>query len=229
AGLAHEAGADRGRRATALVAGPARRRTSAIGLLMKRLIWLGAATAVLCGVTMLWQVEPHDEGLMLAWANRIAHGQAIYRDFWSNYAPGQPFLLAGLVKLFGPSLLTWRVLRLGLDVAVALLAYVLVRRRASEGWALVGWLAAAGAMAFPAGPGPNATALALGLGAIALAPRRAVAAGALAGLACFFRPEIGVACVAGAVIDSPARLRVAASAAGVAVISLAPFLIASGG
>ena len=76
---------------------------------MKRLIWLGAATAVLCGVTMLWQVEPHDEGLMLAWANRIANGQAIYRDFWSNYAPGQPFLLAGLVKLFGPSLLTWRI------------------------------------------------------------------------------------------------------------------------
>src|SRR5947199_5095147 len=115
----------------------------------------------------------------------------MYHDFGSKYAPGQPFLRAGLVRLFGPSLLAWRVLRLGLDVAVALLAYVLVRRRASEGWALVGWLAAAGAMAFPAGPGPNATALALGLGAVALAPRHATGAGALGGLACFFRPEIG--------------------------------------
>jgi hypothetical protein len=196
---------------------------------MRRLLWLGLATVVLCGATMLWQVEPHDEGLMLAWANRIAGGQAIYHDFWSNYAPGQPFLLAALVKLFGPSLLTWRLLRLAIDVAVALLAYVLVRRHASEGWALLGWLAAAGAMAFPIGPGPNATALALGLGAIALAPRNGAGAGALAGLACFFRPEIGVACAAGAMIDSDERLRVALAALVVAAVSLVPFLIASGG
>ena len=35
---------------------------------------LALATLVLCGVTILWQVEPHDEGLMLAWAGRIASG-----------------------------------------------------------------------------------------------------------------------------------------------------------
>jgi hypothetical protein len=197
---------------------------------MRRPLLLAAATVVLCGITILWQVEPHDEGLMLAWAGRIADGQAIYRDFWCNYMPGQPLLLAGLAKLFGPSLLAWRVLRLAIDVAVALLAYVLVRRRASEGWALAGWLAAAGAMAFPTGPGPNATALALGLGAIALAPRRALGAGALAGLACFFRVEIGVACAVGAVLESPAaRARVAGAAAGVAALTLAPFVIALGG
>jgi hypothetical protein len=195
-----------------------------------RLAPLGLATLVLCGVTILWQVEPHDEGLMLAWAGRIAGGQAPYRDFWCNYAPGQPLLLAGLVKLFGPSLLAWRVLRLLVDVVVALLAYVLVRRRASEGWALLGWLATAGAMAFPAGPGPNATALALGLGAIALAPRRALLAGALAGLACFFRVEIGVACAIGAVLESDAaRARVAAAAVAVAVATLGPFVVLLGG
>jgi hypothetical protein len=197
---------------------------------MGRYAWLGAATALLCGCTLLWQVEPHDEGLMLAWAGRIAGGQAPYRDFWCNYAPGQPLLLAGLVKLFGPSLLAWRVLRLGVGVVVALLAYALVRRRAGEGWALAGWLAAAGAMAFPAGPGPNATALALGLGAIALAPRRALGAGALAGAACFFRPEIGVACALGAVMEAPSRRAlVAAGAAAVAAVTLGPFVIALGG
>jgi len=191
---------------------------------------LALATLVLCGVTILWQVEPHDEGLMLAWAGRLADGQAPYRDFWCNYAPGQPLLLAGLVKLFGPSLLAWRVLRLVVDVVVALLAYVLVRRRASEGWALAGWLATAGAMAFPAGPGPNATALALGLGAIALAPRRALIAGALAGLACFFRVEIGVACAIGAVLESEvARARLAAAALAVAVATLGPFVVLLGG
>lgn len=197
---------------------------------MRRLLWLGAATLLLCGCTMLWQVSPHDEGLMLAWGGRIADGQAPYRDFWCNYAPGQPLLLAGLVKLFGPSLLSWRVLRLAVDVIVALLAYVLARRHASEGWALAGWLAAAGAMAFPTGPGPNPTALALGLGAVALAPRRAAGAGALAGAACFFRPEIGVACVAGAMLEAGSRrVRVAAAAAVVAAAALGPFVIALGG
>ena len=195
-----------------------------------RLALLGAATLVLCGVTILWQVEPHDEGLMLAWAGRIAHGQVPYRDFWCNYPPGQPLLLAGLVKLFGPSLLAWRVVRLPIDVAVALLAYVLVRRRAGEGWALAAWLAAAGAMAFPAGPGPNATALALGLGAIALAPRRVLLAGLLAGLACFFRVEIGVACAIGAVLEAPVqRARVAAAATLVAAAMLGPFVVVLGG
>jgi hypothetical protein len=197
---------------------------------MRRMAWLGAATLLLCGCTMLWQVEPHDEGLMLAWAGRIAGGQAPYRDFWCNYAPGQPLLLAGLVKLFGPSLLAWRVLRLAVDVVVVVLAYVLVRRRAGEGWAIAGSLATAGAMAFPAGPGPNATALALGLGAIALAPRRALGAGALAGLACFFRPEIGIACALGAVLEADSRrVHIAAAAAAVAAVTLGPFVIALGG
>jgi hypothetical protein len=140
---------------------------------LRRALALGAGSLLLSGCTILWQVAPHDEGLMLAWAGRIANGQAPYRDFWCNYAPGQPLLLAGLVKLFGPSLLAWRLVRLAMDVAVGLLVYVLVARRAPERWALAGWLAAAGAMAFPTGPGPNATALALGLGAIALAPARA--------------------------------------------------------
>jgi hypothetical protein len=104
-----------------------------------------------------------------------------------------------------------------------------VRRRAPEGWAVAGWLAAAGAMAFPAGPGPNATALALGLGAIALAPSRSRSAGALAGLACFFRPEIGVACALGAAMDSSERRRVLGAAAVVAVATLGPFIVTLGG
>jgi hypothetical protein len=73
--------------------------------------------------TILRGVAPHDEGLMLAWAGRIASGQWPYRDFWCNYAPGQPLVLAGLVKLFGPSLLAWRVLRTAVDALTALIAY----------------------------------------------------------------------------------------------------------
>jgi hypothetical protein len=86
------------------------------------------AAAALSALTVLHGLNPHDEGLMLQAAARIADGQLPYRDFWWNYGPGQPLLLAGLQELFGPSLLPWRVLRVLLDGAVAALAFALARR-----------------------------------------------------------------------------------------------------
>jgi hypothetical protein len=192
-------------------------------------LFVGAAA--LSGFTILRGYAPHDEGLMLAWASRVAHGQWPYRDFWSNYAPGQTVVLAGLWKVFGPSLLAWRIYRVALDGIVALLAWALVRRGGAPPWlAVLAWVAAAGAMAFPAGPGPNPPALALGLGALLLAARRPALAGALAGLAAVFRPEIGAACALGAALSGR---RCAAPVLGVglavAVAGLAPFAIAAPG
>lgn len=199
------------------------------------LLALGAAA--LSAFTILRGYGPHDEGLMLAWARRIADGQWPYRDFWSNYAPGQPLLLAALVKLFGPSLLWWRVVRVAIDATVSVLAFVYVRREAGTGWALGAWVAVAGAMAWPSGPGPNAPGLALGLGALLLARRAPLGAGALAGLAVFVRPEIGVAAALGAVLEARragageerGAARVAIGAIAVAALALAPFAIAAGG
>ncbi len=208
-----------------------RRREVAAGALLA----LGAAA--LSAFTILRGYGPHDEGLMLAWARRMADGQWPYRDFWSNYAPGQPLLLAGLVKLFGPSLLWWRIVRVAIDATVSVLAFAYVRREAGTGWALGAWVAVAGAMAWPSGPGPIAPALALALGALLLARRAPLGAGALAGLAVFVRPEIGVAAALGAVLEArrpgaaqergAARAVIAATA--VAAIALAPFAIVAGG
>ena len=122
---------------------------------------------------------------------RIVDGQLPYRDFYANYGPGQYFLIGGLDWLFGPSLLTWRILRVLLDAGVAVLAYALVRRDAPEPLALGAWLAVAAAMAFPSIPHPNPTALALAFGGLLLAPRRPGLAGALAGLAAVFRLDLG--------------------------------------
>jgi hypothetical protein len=192
---------------------------------------LAAAATGLSAFTILRGYGPHDEGVMLAWARRIADGQWPYRDFWSNYAPGQPLVLALLVKLFGPSLLWWRIVRVAVDATVALLAFVYVRRRAGVGWALGAWVAAAGAMAWPSGPGPNPPALALALGALLAAPRAPLAGGALAGLAVVFRPEVGVAAAIGAALEAgrSRAARVAAAAAAVAVVALAPFVVVAGG
>src|SRR4051794_34275081 len=101
---------------------------------------------------------------MLEAAARVAGGEWPYRDFWFNYGPGQPLVLAALWKAFGPSLLAWRVLRVALDATVALLAWLLVRRQVPEWLALLVWAAVAAAMAWPTGPGPHPAAPPPGLG-----------------------------------------------------------------
>ena len=155
-----------------------------------RTVLLFAGAALISGITMLEAIQPNDEGLMLQAAARIADGQVPYRDFWWFYPPGQPYLLAGLWDLFGPSLLPWRVLRVLCDATVAVLVWALARRGgASQRVALAAWLAAALAMAYPSGPHPFPPTLAMCLGALLLMDRRPALAGALAGLAALWRIE----------------------------------------
>ena len=196
------------------------------------LLFLGAAG--LSGLTVLNELNPHDEGLMLQAAARIADGQLPYRDFWWNYGPGQPLLLAGLQELFGPSLLPWRVLRALLDAGVATLAFGLARRaKAGTPVAVLAWLAAALAMASPTLPSPVPAATALALGALLVARGSPVAAGVLAGLALAFRIDLGLAAVVGAAVSSAERdewatLRAVAAAAVAAAVALGPWVLAGG-
>ncbi len=198
-----------------------------------RYVLLFVLAALLSGVTIRWGINPHDEGLVLQAGARVADGQLPYRDFYANYGPGQYELIGALDLLFGPSLLVWRILRVGLDATVALLAYALARRDAPEPLALGAWLAVAAAMAFPSIPHPNPTALALAFGALLLARRAPVSAGALAGLAVVFRFDLGLAAVAGTVLAGLAdggrrpAARVAAAAGVVAAVLLAPFVLAA--
>ena len=127
---------------------------------------LFVAGALVSGITMLHGVQPNDEGLMLQAAERIHRGQVPYRDFWWFYPPGQPYLLAWLRDLFGPSLLTWRIVRVLADATVAMLAYALARRGAGPRASLLAWAVSILAMAYPSGPHPFPIALALCLGAL---------------------------------------------------------------
>jgi hypothetical protein len=206
-----------------------RRLASVLAPAWVRYAILFALGAVLSGITIWWGINPHDEGLVLQAGARIADGQLPYRDFYANYGPGQYFLVGGLDLLFGPSLLTWRIVRVALDATVAVLAYGLARRDAPEPLALAAWLAVVGAMAFPSIPHPNPAAIALGLGALLLARRSPVGAGALAGLAIAFRLDVGVAAAAGAMLAAAPGTgrRVAAAAGAVGAILLAPVVLAA--
>jgi hypothetical protein len=185
---------------------------------------LFAFAAALSACTLLRGIGPHDEGLMLQAAARIADGQWPYRDFWWNYGPGQPLLLAPVAH----SLLGWRIVRVALDATVAVLAYALARRTAPPWVAGLAGVAAAGAMAWPATPGPNPAALALVLGALLLAPSRPGWAGVLCGAAAFFRPELGAAGALSVALYSRSA-RPLLTALGVAVaLYAAPFAVAPG-
>jgi hypothetical protein len=192
---------------------------------------LWALAALFAGLTVLSGAAPHDEGLILQGAQRVADGQLPYRDFWTNYGPGQFLVVGALTKVFGPSLLVWRLVRIGVVATGALLAFALARRETSLGWGLAAWAGAAGALAFPAGAGPNATAIALGLGAILLARRAPAAAGALAGAASLFRPELGVAAALGVAIavGRGGLVRVLAGSAATAFVLWLPFFVAAPG
>ena len=91
-------------------AGSAARPCTTCGHEARRWI-LFAVAALVCFAAALVGIQPNDEGLMLQAAARIADGQVPYRDFWWFYPPGQPALLGGLWALFGPSLLTWKMVR----------------------------------------------------------------------------------------------------------------------
>src|SRR3954463_10852749 len=140
-------------------------------------------------------IGPHDEGLMLQWGHRIASGEWPYRDFWCNYLPGAPVLQA----LLGDSLVLWRIVRAVLAGVCAVLAYLLVKRETvNDRWALAAWAGVTAAMAWPLTPGPTAPSVALAFGALLAGPRHRTTAGALAGVAFLFRPEVGVAAALGA-------------------------------
>jgi hypothetical protein len=82
-------------------------------------------------------LEP-DEGIILQGAQRIMHGQVLYRDFFSYLTPGSYYLLALILKVFGDSLL---VARTGLAVCGGLLSvftYLLARPVCSRRIALLG-------------------------------------------------------------------------------------------
>src|SRR5262245_19163552 len=186
---------------------------------------------------MLDGIQPNDEGLMLQAAARIADGQVPYDDFWWFYPPGQPYLLAGLWELLGPSLLWWRVIRVLCDAGVALLVWSLARRGgASPRLALAAWLVAALAMAYPTGPHPFPATLVMALGSLLLIERRPAFAGALAGLAAVWRIEFAAYLVVGALAAYALRpgeragpaLRFGGAAAAVAAVLYLPVVLAAG-
>jgi hypothetical protein len=76
-------------------------------------------------------ISIYDEGLICYGAERVLRGGVPYRDFWTAYGPGQFYLLAGVFKIFGVSLLIARVYTFTVEWLVSLLAYAIGRKLSS--------------------------------------------------------------------------------------------------
>jgi hypothetical protein len=196
-------------------------------------VWLllFAGGALISAFTIRQGIDPFDEGLVLAAARRVTDGQVPYADFTWAYGPAQPYLLAGLFKLFGSSLLQWRVLRVLADAGIGLLVYVLLCRVAPQRVALLGWLAAACAIAQPRSANPFPFALLFALLAVAMLPRRVVLAGVFTAVAAAFRLDFALygaaACVVALAIGRQWRelVRYALVTLGLSLLVYLPFLI----
>lgn len=75
-------------------------------------------------------IDVYDEGLLLTHADHVRAGLEPYRDFYTNYPPGVPWLVALAWRVAGPSVLLERGLGLALGVLVAFLAARLAARAA---------------------------------------------------------------------------------------------------
>src|SRR5579863_4527153 len=78
-----------------------------------------------------------DEGIILQGAERILHGEVLYRDFFSYFTPGSYYLIAVLFKLFGSSIIVARNALVFLGSILSVLTYLLARRAVSRWVALV--------------------------------------------------------------------------------------------
>jgi hypothetical protein len=199
------------------------------------LVVLFGLAALISGFTIRRYLDPFDEGLLLSAAHRIARGEWPYADFGWPYGPGHPLLMWLADRLFGPSVLWWRIVRTAADATISVLAFALVRRQAGTGLAAASWLAVAVTMAQPTVANPFPVAFALGLGALLAAGRpRIMLTGALVALAIAWRPDFGLAALAavaaGLVVarDGRRALHAALVAIAGALLVFVPFLVAAG-
>src|SRR4029079_3230653 len=95
------------------------------GVVTLALLWIAAAAV--SGFTLRRYLGPLDEGILMQDATRMADGQWPWRDFSWSYGPGEPLVVMALGKVFDPSLLWWRLLRVAADATAAVLVYALVR------------------------------------------------------------------------------------------------------
>jgi len=128
------------------------------GAITKVAALLFTGSLVLLAAAMRHDINVYDEGLILVHATRVAQGAVLHRDFYANYGPAQFYILAGLFKLFGASVLVERVWDTIVRAMIVAVAFLIVRRAMSrhEGFLAAAlvliWMCFLGYYAYPVFP-----------------------------------------------------------------------------
>ena len=98
--------------------------------------WIAAGLFVVSAACLLafrryTSMDP-DEGIVLQGAQRILHGEVLYRDFFSFLTPGSYYLLAAVFKIFGGSFLVARTILVLYGALFTIFTYAMARRTCSR-------------------------------------------------------------------------------------------------
>ncbi len=115
---------------------------SASILQSKLFAWiLGFAQLVYLLLDLYRPLNLNDEGVVVYGAARILNGDVPYRDFWMvGYTPGQFYMLAGLFKVFGASVVVERVWDVLVRFAISLIVYLIARKLSSPIASATAWV-----------------------------------------------------------------------------------------
>jgi hypothetical protein len=147
----------------------------------------------------------YDEGIVLTASMRVAAGQLPHRDFYAIYGPAQLYILTGLYRLFGESILVERLLDLFFRALLVASVYTVAssyfRRSVAACTSLVTlvWLFGLYSVSASSAVIPISlfnlisTALIIPVFTRTVSTRRIFAAGAIAGITTLFRYDTGIA------------------------------------
>lgn len=82
----------------------------------------------------------YDEGLVIYGATRILNGDIPYRDFWTLYAPATFYLLAGVFKIFGTSIIVERILSVIIHTLIVIPVCFIIKSFVPKRYILLAWL-----------------------------------------------------------------------------------------
>lgn len=164
-------------------------------------VFLVSYLLLFCGMSR--RPGMYDEGIVLTGAMRVAAGQIPHRDFYFIYGPAEIYILAGLFKVFGPSLLVERLFDLLIKALLVTSMYGIVasycRRSIAVFVSVVTLLWLFGLSEFGLATTPVSlfnvvgSALLLPVFTGRVSTRRMLAAGAVSGAASLFRYDTGIA------------------------------------
>ncbi len=151
-------------------------------------------------IGMNQDISIYDEGVSVQGAERVLSGDVPYKDFWTLYSPGYFYILAGLFRLFGSSLMVERVASITIDGVVCVSSFILASKVVSRRPALLTWFLCLTWLGTCRSFGSSLTVAVAWMIISCLVlhryfsdrkPYRLFVAGVLAGMATLFRHDIG--------------------------------------